>query len=304
LEGLNFAITNNLKGSSISFDEWRLIVEYVRPSMALEHVWHFSNIGAGSTGFKMYAYTSNEDGHDAFDLWYSTDGTNFNKFGHVDSTSEQLYEYVLPINAAHPKVYIKATNSNLDNQQNTALIVGRMCIQNVVSTPGSVGSVTSIQVHDMDNDGYPDIVVSDSDEVWVLLNDKAGSYTMGNNVVKIALPGTTIRGVACGFFSTSDALPGLAVATGSGIYTIPHTARTTWGNPYLSSPLNGVVVNKPLDTCFWGGDVDGDGDDDLLVATGTTLSLYINGGASGFRKVTIDNLGTTIQTMYLGKTTG
>ena len=310
LTNLQFQITNNLSKGTVWFGEWVIEVEYGQTIMTMDHIWTFSDVKSGSNTLYVYANVSDVPGHDTFDLSYSTDNITYTKIGSIITTTKELHQFILPFTEAQAIVYIRATNSNILNPQNTTLRMGAMCIYNVYSetATGTAGAITSIQVYDMDNDGYPDIIVSDSTNVWVLLNDQYGTYTLPANVARKQISGSTIRTVAAGIFAYGDPLrlPDIAVATDSGIYILNHTARTAYSDAVMGTGLNGVIVNKPLDACMQGGDIDGDGDTDLLVAWGNTIVLYINGGATGFRSFTIEVVDSKdmIQTLFLGKTTG
>ena len=268
--------------------------------MAADHVWKFPAIAAGSNALHMYASISGDPGYDYFNLAYSTDGVTYTNFGSVSKNTMELYQFSLPITGAYANVYIKATNANPINTVNSTLSVGRMCVYNVVSSSDTIVAVTSVKAYDMNDDGYQDIIISDNRRVWVLLNDGVtGTYT--TNIKMIPLPVSTIIAVVPGIFVHGDTLPDLAVATLSGIYIISHTGPTTYATPVLALP--GVIINNPLDSCIQSGDVDGDGDDDLLVGMGGKIALYINGGGV-FRIFTIETISGTVKTLCLGKTTG
>ncbi|MGI4869678.1 MAG: beta strand repeat-containing protein, partial [Janthinobacterium lividum] len=144
----------------------------------------------------------------------------------------------------------------------------------------AVGSYpTSVALGDVDGDGDLDVLTANSADntVSVRLNDGAGNFTGGSDPIVGSNPGSVVLGdvdgdgdldlLTANFGSNTVSV---RLNDGTGNFTAPATNP----NPAVGSNPSGLAL----------GDVDGDGDLDVLAANynGNTVSVRLNDGAGNF----------------------
>ncbi|AMJ66892.1 hypothetical protein AXW84_16720 [Hymenobacter sp. PAMC 26628] len=139
--------------------------------------------------------------------------------------------------------------------------------------------ISSVALGDINGDGTLDILANESPggTVYVNLGNGNGGFTDSGQRVSVGRGATTPRGIVLGdvdgdgdldLVSNSRGTVSVRLNNGSGVFS---------GTQEV--PVNGSPLESPLSVAL--GDIDGDGDLDLLAAA-TTLSVRINDGRGQF----------------------
>lgn len=314
LFGLNITCINpSNSGYSVTFQYWRLYVTYSDQTSVMEHVWNFQTTAGGSNNFAFTAETSTV--LDTFVFQYAVGAgayTSFTPSLVVSTESYVRYTYALPLTTASTTFHIKVQDQGkLDGPAtNTTLYVKDMCINTTLVTAGSIGlPVRDIQIYDMDLNGYDDLVIADSQNIWLCYNYKVGTGRSFTSVLPTrvteaaAIP--NILNIGCGIISSANKYPGVIIATSDSpvhIYTILPDA--TSGTFNAASAAKSLVTGESAKIIkMVAADIDGDGDLDFVIATSTTSNLvyYRNDGSGAFNRWLIDTLPSAINDIALGK---
>ena len=161
---------------------------------------------------------------------------------------------------------------------------------------------SAVAIGDLDGDAKPDVAVVDVDGVAVLLNDGSGAllppmtFSTGSGPLAVALGDLD-----------GDGKADLAVAN-RGTYT-PAGMPVNGDVAILLNRGSGVFVATnyaagPGPTAVALGDLDGDGNSDLAVASGTGVIVLINGGKGTFPAPVSYAAGTNPNAVAIGDLNG
>jgi hypothetical protein len=137
--------------------------------------------------------------------------------------------------------------------------------------------ISAVAVEDMNADGTPDVVISASDGIHVLLNKKTNPATFTDKgAVPLYGPGDTISNAAQIDIAdfNSDGKPDVAAAIGGIVYVFPND-----GTGVLTSPSQGFA-SGPNSGQVKAIDVNADGVPDVLVSDSLGFSVLLNTAAA------------------------
>ena len=320
LKTLHFSLTN-YGNKNIFIYDFYIEVEFPGDYYQMEHEWTFNNIPQSTMNTfdicaNVGANVSDVIDYDTFTFQYKWAGQNsFSDFSTplvVDSPEIRKYSGIIGATPSEvSSITIRAVDNNRHPYDNTSLFIQRMCINTTSISNDPIGSVTSIRVADMDGANGPDMLISDKSNVWVCLNDGEGNLLPvdgGRPAPKITSNNfpSDILTIGAGKFHSCNGLMDIVVGTTDGIYMINQTSLGIYVKPILIDATSSYNINYQGDVCMAVGDVDGDGDADIVIASGKNLILFTNDvdedGMSTIRKaVTIDVAATEIRSIYLGK---
>gem|GEM_PF-2703075 len=299
---------------SIYIYDCHMDVEFTGSYMQMEHEWTFIGIPQSTMNtFDIYASVGDVEGRDSFRFQYKwSNQASFTDFSNpliVDSTGTLRYSGTIgatPVGAT--AITIRVIDTDRASLVNSTLIIQQMCINTTSISSDPIGSVTSIRVGDMNGDNYPDMVIGDKSNVWVCLNDKHGNLLGSASKVTLgtSVPNTILT-IGVGKFHGPSGGMSIVAGTTAGVYLITQTSSGNYAPRTLLSVTKDWDINSYVggDACMVVGDVEGDGDTDIVIADGTYLLLFTNdveNGVSVFREaVTIDIAAANINSLYLGK---
>jgi hypothetical protein len=165
----------------------------------------------------------------------------------------------------------------------------------VITLPSTPGDAKAIDSDDQDSDGYVDVVVGTSNgKVYKLIGFAGGLQTPGG-IFYTVVGNPAIAGIKLANITATGTGLEVVVAYGTNVRVISGNGGT--GNSiFVLVPATSATINA-----LSAGDVDGDGDDDIVVATanaGPALVYYRNlgGGGTSWQNFNIEPLpgGTTI----------
>ncbi len=158
----------------------------------------------------------------------------------------------------------------------------------VTHMPVGIHHTSSVVLADVDGDGDLDLVLGDSGENLVYLNDGMGRFT---DATAPAMPSfVDATAMAVGDVD-GDGDPDLVVGGGDSVATRCRLYRND-GRGIFQEVTAAHMPNDPsLTTALVLGDVDGDGDLDLVIGTkGQQTRLYLNDGTGNFTDATASRL--------------
>jgi hypothetical protein len=143
---------------------------------------------------------------------------------------------------------------------------------------------TPVALADLDGDGDLDVIVG-SEDLHVLINDGTGAFT----AVAVDAAQTRLFSVSAADIDGDgrlDIVAGQANLNG----VLPTEGLAVWRNTSTAGSLSFAGVAQPGVASFNGlehdtGDLDGDGDLDLVLRASTTATVYFNDGTGLFEEV-------------------
>lgn len=244
---------------------------------ALEHYWKLQPLPnrPGST-YTMYVvgYRPNNAENDNFAFFYSTAGQFGTYSGPtvtINTATETTFSYVLP-SLGGKTVWIKVVdtdrtnnNINLDNVYVNTLNItvqttGGITGLDISNPDGANGMV--IDAGDLNADGFDDLALGTSGGNLYKVMGSAGGLMQPAQA--FASPGGSISGVKLANCYPSK--PGLEMVASTGATVYIYQANGPTGTLLKSFTTQGGETIYALAA----GDIDGDGDDDIVVGTGGT----------------------------------
>ncbi len=298
---------------------------------ALEQYWKINTLpnrpGTAFT-FNLKAHMSpvpNSD-NDMFSFYYSTNvvgsdpttGT-YTLLINITSASDPgtPTSVPLPSSLTGATVWIKAidTNRYVGSTSLDVLSVDQMYI-NANTPSGTTGAtltnpvgstqVNSIDAGDQNGDGISDLVVATAGgRVFTYMGSVGGLVTPASCLYAVSgacgTAGTSIVGVKWGNMSTAGSAPGLEVVIAFGT-----TVRVLNGNSgaVIANSLPPMSPSSTI-TALAVGDINGDGSDDVMIATSGGLVAWwanLGGALSWTGQVTVYTINANVYSLVIGDT--
>ena len=303
LAALYLNITNTDTKKSLPIAACSLTISYPLGKL-LDHAWTFPNVLCNMDNTFTVTANTSAASTDSFEFKYSIDnGITYHSFapqliiGSSVGTTVTVSLPQLPGAAGvRGTVYMEISSINRTTNTQTQFIqIRNMYITTTEVGTGALGSVKAIQSVDMNNDGWPDIVICDSSKIYVLLNNGGnGQFTNVGQYSLVSSSLTGITDIGVGPLTGDKSINDILVATGTYLYIIDQTSI-------------GVYNPVPIATTFLSGnhiavgDVDGNGWLDVVVSSGISLDLYKNIGTSPVHWVVGTVPSDSINSICLGK---
>ena len=262
----------------------------------MEHYWRFQqmpNRPMSTYSLRFEAQRSAPMDGDFFAIAYSTDvsgvdpttGT-YTTILWVNTTADLAQTYNFPSSLQSKVVWIRVTDTDhhVGNVSLDSIFVDQMYIDVTTSPiqpgssltlPSTPGDSKAIDSDDQDADGYMDVVVGTSNgKVYKLIGFAGGLQLPGSCFYPAGCgSGTAISGIKLA--NITSASPGLeiVIAYGTNVRVLSGNGGTGNSIAVLTPATSGTIQS------LGAGDVDGDGDDDIVVATalaGPALVYYRN----------------------------
>jgi len=280
----------------------------------LEHYWRIQqmpNRPLSTYSFRFEAHRSAPTDGDFFAVAYATDvagvdpttGT-YTTILWVNTTADLSQNYNFPTNLQSKVVWIRVidTDHHVGNTTLDTLSVDQMYIDvttspiqpgSVITLPTTPGDAKAIDSDDQDGDGYYDVVVGTSNfKVYKLIGFAGGLQNPGGIFYTAT---AAISGIKLANITSAGIGLEIVISYGTNVRILSGNGNT--GNSiYVLTPATGATINT-----LAAGDMDGDGDDDIVVGTaltGAALVYYRNLGGAGTNWASYDieplPLGTTI----------
>lgn len=127
--------------------------------------------------------------------------------------------------------------------------------------------IISLIVSDVDGDGFDDIITANGNQATWSLGSGPGTFASSSPLFfNVGISGLKLANV------NLDAWPDIIVNTSAGL----QVAASVGAGTYMGLQSAGVLSAQDFSI----GDIDGDGDDDILTVESGTVSIYPNLGAS------------------------
>jgi hypothetical protein len=300
ITSLNFRFENN-GNRAVVFEYWALEVELESGSYFLEQVWTFDSVPEGAHQLNVLGNRSDYGG-DNYVFYYSYDNITYNQLLTVTATVPSMYTALLG-GTTEGTIYIKAQDSDRSSDLTPqTLWVDYLMINTTVVTGGAIGSILGVSIEDMNSVGRNEIVMLDDygKIYWGYVN------ALGNALIMMNIPTANegifanAIGLATGPFVGGDTLKDIAVSTSTNTYIIQQTSIDVYDyNPRVVSVAAGTDY-----IIMHGGDVNGDGRTDVLLATENMILLFINTGDtfSLWERFVVDVVETSITDVSIGRT--
>jgi len=256
-----------------------------KTTSALEHYWKLQTLpNRPSSTYTMYVKgyrDNNPNENDFFHLYYSTTGQFGTYSGpvlNISATSDTQIQQSLPNTLGGASIWVKIVDSDRTNGRTgiNHVFVNLLNIT-VVTQPGVTGidinnldgaNSMAIDAGDQNSDGFDDLALGTSaGNIYKILGSAGGLQAPAQI---FASPGGSISGIKLGEFYANK--PGLEIAASSGAVVYIYQANLQTGTliKTLTTPGSETI------TAFAAGDVDGDGDDDVVVGTTAHIVYFKN----------------------------